>query len=81
MLEYSIMGTISITNLEVADSFFDAPTFAKKANKALLMFELLTFHSVVLDEEAAKPLTWWKDQANRFPNVGLANSWNTLFLD
>jgi hypothetical protein len=55
------MGTISITNLDVANSFFDAPTFAKKVNEALLMFELLTFHSVVLDEEAAKPLTWWKD--------------------
>jgi hypothetical protein len=28
------MGTISITNLEVTNSFFDAPTFAKKANEA-----------------------------------------------
>jgi hypothetical protein len=68
--------------LEVANSFFDAPTFAKKANEAFaFMFELLTFHSVVLDEEAAKPLTWWKDQADRFPNVGFVNSWSTLFLD
>jgi len=53
----------------------------RRLMRLLLMFELLTFHSVVLDEEAAKPSTWWKDQANRFPNVGLVNSWSTLFLD
>jgi hypothetical protein len=23
----------------------------------------------VLEEEVAKPLTWWKDHANKFPNV------------
>ncbi len=62
------------TTIEIADFFanslFDSPTSAEEVSDVLLVSEFSIFcHVVVLEEEVAKPLTWWKDQANKFPNA------------
>jgi hypothetical protein len=62
------------TTIEIADFFanslFDAPTSAEEISEVLLVSEFSIFCCVVvLEEGVAKPLTWWKDHANKFPNV------------
>ncbi|CAM6015798.1 unnamed protein product [Sphagnum balticum] len=61
------------TTIEIADFFanslFVAPTSAEEIGEVLLVFEFSIFCRVVVLEPSAKPLTWWRDHANKFPNV------------
>ncbi len=50
--------------------FFDASTSTKEANETLFVCELSIFHHVIVwEEEFFKPLTWWKDHADRFSTI------------
>jgi hypothetical protein len=46
---------------------FNAPTSTKEVNETLFMCGLSIFHHVIiLEEDFAKLLTWWKDHVDRF---------------
>jgi hypothetical protein len=71
------------TTIEIADFFanslFDAPTSAEEIREVLLVSEFSIFCCVVvLEEEVAKPLTWWKDHAN---NPQMLPFWLGRFLE
>jgi len=60
--------TMKIVNSYI-NYFFGVPTSIKEANEALFVFQLSIFHHFCFKKEFVKPLTWWKDHANKFLNV------------
>ncbi len=66
---YQWQQTTKIIDFSI-NYFFDASTSTKEANETLFVCELSIFHHVIVwEEEFVKPLTRWKDHANRFPTI------------
>jgi hypothetical protein len=47
---------------------FDGETFVKKL-EIYFCFKVLMLHGFLVSEEEVKRLAWWKEHANKFPNV------------